>query len=155
VKTSRGVARLPESREVNTWSWLSQDSEPRMTVLARIISNLPDRQTKWKLIAHLLLSILISEESFVLVTYISIIAVISSCCLFSRRSTHKLWVAIILSGQINLRAVMLPTTRIQMVSVEILSKIFSYFHHNQHVLSQKIFVMQLPIRKLLSCCSLI
>jgi hypothetical protein len=39
------VARLLESWDSKICSWVPRDPEPRMTVLARIISNLTDRPT--------------------------------------------------------------------------------------------------------------
>jgi hypothetical protein len=37
------VARLPGLWESKLWSWVPRDSEPRITVLVRTSSNLPDR----------------------------------------------------------------------------------------------------------------
>jgi hypothetical protein len=41
-----GVARLPKSWHRKIWPCIPQDSEPRMTVLARTSSNLPDSQSR-------------------------------------------------------------------------------------------------------------
>jgi hypothetical protein len=47
------VALLPELWESKIWSWVLWDPEPRMTVLARDSSNLPDQPTEqdWALMS--------------------------------------------------------------------------------------------------------
>jgi hypothetical protein len=47
VDSTVGVAAwLPDSWDGKTWSWVPRNLEPRMTVLARHSSNLPERQTE-------------------------------------------------------------------------------------------------------------